>query len=184
MIKPPAHKLNLATNIKVFRIVNFSTLLKRCFSKTTALFLLTNILFISPATALEELKYSSINDYSPSLYLQLESFLKKEFKSNASDYLIANTDLNGDNLDEHILKRKNCGKYTNICTFIIVVEKNGKPTLLSKINAQRLMVGNDENYGIKNLLAFKNPKNAYDFDIYMWSPDKKMYILAIGKTRN
>ena len=158
-------------------------ILKRCFVMGAA-FLLLSITLITAANAVEELKFRPVIEAGASLRLELDPFLKQNFNSDSSDYLMADTDLNGDNLFEHILKRKNCGQYTNICTYLVIAEKGNDLALLSKISAQRLMVGDDKSYGIKNLLAFKNPTNAYDFDIYMWSPSEKMYILGADEIRN
>lgn len=150
-----------------------------------AFYLSANMLFIPSAKAFEELSYAPAKKTSgPSLYLQLKTLLKQKYKHDVADYLIAHTDLNADNLMEHIIKLKNCGKYTNICTYTVIIERNAKLDIISRINTNQLIVGDDQNYGIKNLLAFRNPKNAYDFDIYMWSPSEKTYILDAGKTRN
>jgi|GEM_PF-3068931 len=158
---------------------------KRCYTTTAAL-LTAALLTIptQPSHAIEELKYTPANVTGPSFQLQLDNFLKENFNSNSSDYMIANTDLNGDNLLEHILKRNNCGQYTNICTHLVIAKTEDKVTLLSKINAHRLMVGDSEKYDIKNLLAFKNKTNAYNFDIYIWSPREKMYILEPRNKRD
>ena len=163
-----------------------TTLSERCVIITAALLLMVILLTSTerPAFAIEELSYVPVNDIGPSLRLQLNAFLKQNFNSDSSDYVMAETDLNGDNLLEHILKRKNCGQYTNICTHLIIAEKEDELALLSKISAKHLMVGDDESYGIKNLLAFKNPTNDYDFDIYVWSPREKMYILGANEIRN
>ncbi len=151
----------------------------------TALSILVIFIFIPQAVfALEDLSYTPASDGSPTLRLQLDDFLEKNFNSDSSRFVMSSTDLNGDNLLEYILKRKNCGQYTNICTYLIIAEKKEGLTLLSKISAHNLMVGDGKSYGIKNLLAFKNPSNAYDFDIYMWSPHEKMYILKPDKKRD
>jgi len=156
-----------------------------CLALTAALLFIASIsTAIRSAHAVEELTYSPASEASPSLRLQLNEYLKENFKSDSSEYTLTSTDLNGDNLLEYILKRNNCGQYTNACTHLVIAEKQDELTLLSKIVAHRLMIGDGQSYGIKNLLAFNNPINAYIFDIYMWSPHEKMYILKPDKKRD
>ncbi len=166
-------------------LFHFIKATKLCSILTVALFFMALITSaIKPAHAIEELAYTPAKDSSPSLRLQLDVFLRGNFKSDSSEYTLTSTDLNGDNLLEHILKRNNCGQYTNVCTHLIIAEKIDKLTLLSKIDAHSLMIGDGKSYGIKNLLVFKNQTNAYNFDIYMWSPHEKMYILKPDKKRD
>lgn len=161
------------------------TTTKLCSILTVTLVLVASITTnIKPSYAVEELAYTPAIDSSPSLRLQLDAFLKQYFNSDSSGYTLTSTDLNGDNLLEHILRRNNCGQYTNICTYLIIAEKKGELTLLSKIDTHRLVIGNDENHGIKNILAFNSQTNAYIFDIYVWSPHEKMYILKPDKKRD
>ena len=141
-------------------------------------FLLTLLyVFLLPKCgfALEALKFEE--DYSTTLKFQIDQFLKNETGTNASEYLIADVDLNGDGIDEHILKRKTCKTPVSTCTFIIIAEKEDRILLLSKISAKNLMVDGKVTYGIKNLLAFNSDRNDYKYDIYMWSPKEKLYIM-------
>ncbi len=127
--------------------------------------------------AVEQLNYKTSQSISPSLKYQIDSFLKQIYETDISLYNIASTDLNSDGIDEHILKRKSCDTSQNQCIHSIIAEKDGEIVLLSKIRAKNIIIGETSSYGIKDLLIFKNEINDYNFDIYMWSPSQKMYIM-------
>jgi len=137
--------------------------------------LLTVFLFPHHGYALEALTFKE--DYSTTLKFQIDQFLQEELGTEASQYVMADVDLNLDGIDEHILKRKSCKTSVNTCTFIIIAEKDDRILLLSKISAKNLMVDGKVTYGIKNLLAFNSDRNDYKYDIYMWSPKEKLYIM-------
>ncbi len=138
-------------------------------------FLISGGIFYSspPAYAVEPLQLKEIK--SPSLRLALNTFLKDS--SLPSDYLVAHTDLNKDGIDEHILKPKHCSDRSYNCQHIVIAEKEDHIVLLAKIRAREIMIATTYSYGIKDIMAFTNPVNEYNFDIYMWSPKEKTYIL-------
>ncbi|MFP4098138.1 MAG: hypothetical protein ACLFP8_04415 [Alphaproteobacteria bacterium] len=172
------------------RIIRTHTLPKTFFpikgiSAYIALWSFLLCLLPSFACAVEELNYKPTTaTIGASLKLQLDYLLKEKFNTESSDYLIADTDLNADNQPEYILKNKNCGQQAEQCPHLIIADMDNDLALLSEIKAKHLMIGNGKNYGISNILAFKNHINAYDFDIYMWSPQQKMYILEESKKRD
>lgn len=132
--------------------------------------------------ALEALKYE--NDLSTSLRFQIDQYLSEHYKSDSSAYDIARVDLNNDGIFERILRRKSCNTQKDACTHIIIAEKKDRILLLSKISAKNLMIDSKFSYGIKNILAFNSDINDYDFDIYMWSPKQKLYIMAEQQTED
>lgn len=127
--------------------------------------------------AVEQLSFG--DKVSPSLKYQINTLLGEVYETDISLYHIANIDLNNDGIDEHILKRKTCEVSKNQCIYSIIAEKDGKIILLSKIRAKNLIIGETSSFGIKDILVFKNEINDYNFDIYMWSPSQKMYIMNI-----
>ncbi|MGN7439108.1 MAG: hypothetical protein ACTHOO_10760 [Alcanivorax sp.] len=139
------------------------------------LVILSGFLFSHHAHAIEALKFR--DEYSTTLKFQIDHFLQQEQRSDASQYVIATVDLNNDGVSEHILKRKSCNTPVSTCTFIIIAEKGDRILLLSKISAKNLMVDGKVTYGVKNLLAFNDDMNDYEYDIYMWSPKEKLYIM-------
>ncbi len=131
--------------------------------------------YSQPAAAIEPLDYEK--KISPSLGYQIDSFLQKTYSTSLSQYKIAGIDLNNDGINEHILKQRRCNVLTKQCTYLIIAEKKNEILLLSKIKAYSVMIGGTNSHGIKDVLAFTSEINDYNFDIYMWSPSRKMYIL-------
>ncbi len=127
------------------------------------------------AGAVEQLDYSK--QISPSLKYQIGLFLEQIYDTDIDIYNIAKVDLNSDGLDEHILKRKSCDDSKALCIHSIIAEKNGELILLSKIMARNIVLANTYSHGIKDILVFKNEINDYNFNIYVWSPSQKMYIM-------
>ena len=140
------------------------------------------MLSTSQSQAIEELKYN--DSLGVSLIFQIDKFLQEQYKSNSKYYDIASIDLNNDGILEHILRRKTCDIQKNLCSHIIIAEKADRILLLSKIRAHKLMIDSKASYGIKNLLAFRNNKNEYNYDIYMWSPKENMYIMSKQRTED
>jgi len=128
-----------------------------------------------PAAAIEPLDYEK--EISPSLGHQIDLFLQETYSTALSQYKVSGVDLNNDGIDEHILKQRRCNVLTKQCTHLILAEKKNEILLLSKIKAYNVMIGGTNSHGIKDVLAFTNEINDYNFDIYMWSPSRKMYIL-------
>ncbi len=139
------------------------------------LFTLIIITLPNSAMAVEQLNYRE--KISSSLKYQINSFLQKTYETDISIYYIANIDLNSDGIDEYVLKRKSCIDNKNQCIYSIIAEKDGEIILLSKIRAKNLIIGETSSYGIKDILAFKDKINDYNFDIYMWSATEKKYII-------
>ncbi len=128
------------------------------------------------AQAVETLYYN--NKIGPSLTYQINIFLKDTYDTDLSQYNTAGIDLNGDGIEEYILKPRKCTTEENKpCTHLIVAEQKDKILLLSKVKARNLMVGGTQSHGIKDILAFADKVNDYNFDIYIWSPSQKTYIL-------
>ena len=134
------------------------------------------LIYFNPAHAIEPLEYEK--KISTSLQYQIDLFLEKTYGTNLSQYEISGIDLNNDGINEHILKQRRCNTRTKWCTHLILAEKKDGILLLSKIKAYSLMIGGTNSHGIKDVLAFTNDTNDYNFDIYMWSPSQKMYILG------
>lgn len=118
-------------------------------------------------------------DYRATLRVLLVDFLKThEDRYKTADFLVAHIDLNNDGIDEHILRRKNCSDRNYECLHLIIAEKPETLILLGRINSREIMIGQSYSHGIKDLLAFQNHVNEYKFNIYMWSPRQKKYIMS------
>lgn len=143
---------------------------------TTVFCLFLILMFPASSYGLEKLDFVR-NHLSPSLTLQMNAFLQESYQVDSSLFDIAAADLNQDGVDEYILKRISCVHAGSVCSHMVLADQNNEMLLLSNIRARHLMVGATSSFGVKDLLAFENEINDYDFDIYMWSPAQKMYIL-------
>lgn len=144
----------------------------------TVQFFLANSAFFQSAYAIDPVRFDE-EIRSPSLRLQMDVFLQGVYKTDSRSFDIASRDLNGDGVNEYILKRKSCSQAETVCTHLILADMKTKMHLLSSIRAKYLMVGGTSNFGVNDILVFENNVNEYDFDIYMWSPEQKMYILKL-----
>lgn len=89
----------------------------------------------------------------------------------------AQADLNYDGDDEVITRPISCDMAQDTCLYTIYAVRQNTPLNIGVIQARHIMVGGSQTYGIADILAFKNDLNDYDFDLYIWSPPRKTYIL-------
>ncbi len=134
------------------------------------------------ANAVEALNYNK--ELGITLEHQVNLFLNKNYNSNLSNYSIAAIDLNNDGLDEYVLREKRCIISKSQCYHLVIAENKNTIIELLKIKTQNIMIGETYSHGIKDLLVFKNQINDYDFDIYIWSPEQKMYIIKANEAEN
>lgn len=132
-------------------------------------------LHLKRVQALEKLTFTQ--SYSPSLKLELNRFLHEKYNTRSDNYNIAHADLNQDGQNEHILQRTYCTTTNSGCIYIIVAENKNGFTELGTIHAKSVMPGGSFSYGVRDVLAFDNEINDYNFKIYSWSPQEKKYIL-------
>ena len=132
-------------------------------------------LVLPRALALESLNFQ--NDLGTISANKIDAFLSDRYQTEIASYNIATADLNNDGLDEYILKQLDCTQAQAFCNYIVLAEKNNEIIELSNIKAKNILISGTYTYGIKDILAFQNTINDYDFDIYMWSSKEKMYII-------
>ena len=149
---------NISRYIKIFIAINF----------------FTGILWPADnAYALEPLFFGE--NKSPTLQIDIKHLLSGNSYDFPSDYIIAETELNGDYLPEYILKEKNCDSADYSCRFLVIGQNKNKLTVLTQIQASNLVIPNAKNYGVRDILAFQNPENDYDYKRYIWSPELSHY---------
>lgn len=142
-------------------------------------FLITTLIILSAAGrayAMAELEFT--RTLPPHISIKLNFFLSQNFNTTVRDYEFSRVDLNNDNNDEYILRRTYCvEKELFACNYTIIGETKNNFVSLGQVRAKKLVISTTKTHHIKDILAFKNQLNDYDFDIYMWSPKEKMYIL-------
>lgn len=95
-----------------------------------------------------------------------------QFKTNDS-YEIALYDLNGDGIEEQITR--SC--LENSCIYTILAETNSADFItLGKIQARLIAVSNDVQNGVRNIRAYKDEMNDYNYTLYLWDAENSRYI--------
>lgn len=138
------------------------------------LFLLA-ILFSLPAFAGEPLIFrESVRDAREESVL---TFLKtqKDFVPQ-SPYAIATTDLNGDGVDEWIVRQEVTGCESRAdCLYFIAGLSEKTPTLLGQIAARKIGIADEKLYGVRKLFVYNNPQNDFDSLLYVWTPSRAAF---------
>jgi hypothetical protein len=128
----------------------------------------------SPAYAAETLLFDS--KIGPSSQIALSSYSLETAKSDLSRYDFAQADLNGDGINEFILRDKVCSKGQNVCDYNVWAETEKGVISLGSVPAKTILLGNEQTHGIRNLLAFDNASNDFDYTLYVWQPAKALYV--------
>lgn len=98
----------------------------------------------------------------------------------ARPFSLALTDLNGDGMDEFILKNDGCGVPPALCTFRILAESTDSFVELGRIRARNVALADGSVAGVRTIMAFASPINDYDYELYVWEPTRSRYILSEG----
>lgn len=90
---------------------------------------------------------------------------------------IAAVDLNGDGVDEWIVREDKGLACTASapCRFFIVALKHKKPVVLAKIYAGSVTVLNQKMYGVNSLNVYNDPKDDFHALPYHWKPDMRTF---------
>ena len=78
---------------------------------------------------------------------------------------IAAIDLNNDSIDEYILVDMLDGKHHE---YQIIAANGRDVTLLGSVRAIKLMAAYDMNHGVRNLLAYDDARNDFEYEVYHW----------------
>lgn len=113
----------------------------------------------------------------PTAQVLISSFVTANLNTDMKNYQVAEVDLNGDALSEYILRQKKCYGNEKLCSFLILAESRGNIVLLGKFRARNLALGKTYTSGVQDILAFQSDNNDYGYDIFIWDPPSKMYIL-------
>lgn len=144
----------------------------------SAFFLLLIILFAAGenANAAQELVFKS-PDLGPTQTILLKDYLDQNKPLPAiEEALIARADLNEDGIDEIILRHA-CKIPENICAHEILALSGEKFIKIGEIEARILALGQGYNAGIRTIWAYKNDTNHFEYDIYVWEPAARQYII-------
>lgn len=88
----------------------------------------------------------------------------------------ARIDLNGDDIDEYIIQIPQ----KKLSTFNIIAYVDDKVLKLGRIKAYRIMVSNDRENGVRDILAFSEDRNDFEYETYQWDATLSRYIKKDG----
>ena len=140
--------------------------------------LLLFIVFFTPlsAQASERLDFSgNLGERSRRI---VEKYAAEHIKIDIQALKIARADLNEDGLDEYILKTPACESISQRCTFEVLAEINDTIIEIGEFSARTVMLGNGYSAGIRNIVAFTDKTNDFDYELYVWEPQQSRYILS------
>jgi len=132
-----------------------------------------------PSHSLENIVFGST--LGASAQISASSFLKEDFQTTLSAYEAARVDLNDDGIDEIILRETNCRNNSAPCAHIVLAHTNDQIFKLSEFQAKYIMLAGTYSHGIRDILAFRDKKNDYNFDLYIWDSHKGQYKLELEK---
>lgn len=89
---------------------------------------------------------------------------------------VSAADLNQDHIREYIIRSpKGC---VEECQFRIMADKGSQMIRLGNIKARVLMLASTSTLGVRDIKAFQNEHNDYDFTLYRWDADQSRYTMT------
>ncbi len=133
-----------------------------------------------PVTAAEKLDFDNgqIGEVSRNT---INRYFQANLGKAPADILIAPTDLNGDGLNEFVIREKSCDPGRNLCDYKILSETGGTIAVLGEISARTLALGNQYSQGVRSLMAFESRVNDYEYAVYVWEPRQARYTIEKQK---
>lgn len=124
-------------------------------------------LAIPPVAAAEALAFT--HDPGRPDHLAIQNYFRGQ-SNQQSDFFIADPDLNNDNIPEFIVYDSLCDYSKKPCVFKILSDTEKGIVPLGEITAYRVALDGKSAYGVRNLRAYKNKANDYDYAVYVWEP--------------
>ncbi len=90
---------------------------------------------------------------------------------------IARTDLNGDDINELIIRAACTPQKPALCDFVILADTDPKLTELGVIKAFSLNIADKTHSGVRNIIAYSNVTNQFDAVVYVWDSLASRYTI-------
>lgn len=135
---------------------------------------LVYVAFSHPALAIE---IHTFKETPPSsILIETSAFLANQNKE-ISGFRFAQIDLNNDQVDEYLLRSKECDD-AGFCGYYVLAAMNGKMLPLLMIDAKDVKISDTKTNGVHDILAIRSKKNDYKYLRYIWSPADMIYMPA------
>lgn len=147
-----------------------------------ALLLSLTFLYSSASLANEVLNFKEPIGYKEKFVI---SFLDKQQKQPISSYALAKVDLNEDAIDEYIVKPStgNLCKTPTFCPHYIIILHKYQPLLIGQFDAEKIIVENDNSYGVRHLRIYDNANNNFTYSTAHWNPFSFQYEKSSNNTQ-
>ena len=133
--------------------------------KALPIFLLVLLVTAAPARASENLIFKPAESHYKSRIVA--AFVETLDPNEKGPFLVAKTDLNGDDVPEYFVKST---KSSDLKNHWIIALKRRTPTFLTKIPAKKIVVSDKKTYGIRKLIVYNRPENDFRKEIFVWNP--------------
>ena len=133
------------------------------------LFCLALTLFsVSKANAEETLRFREADNYKEN---QILTHAQANIEN--SDLILSPFDLNGDFIDEYVVRTQN--KEKQLYSYAILAFENNTPIIIGQFKAFNLLVSSKKTYGINNIIVYNDLNNDFRALTSIWNPYEFSY---------
>jgi hypothetical protein len=99
-------------------------------------------------------------------------FLRTKQKELLTPLSIAKIDLNGDTINEYIVRATNTEfcKQGKICSQTIIAFQNHKPIQIGQFDAHKILISHKKDYGIRQIIVYNDAYNDFKNVTARWNP--------------
>ena len=131
--------------------------------------LILSLLSPTTALALENLRFKQAQSYKQ---VQMIDFIINHTENSEIPYVLAEIDLNGDSIDEYIIKPEsgaNCPAFP-LCPYYVTAFQKHDPIIIGKFNAHKMLISDKKTYGIRQIIVYNTPHNDFTSKTSSWNP--------------
>ena len=131
-------------------------------------FLALTLFSVSKANANEPLRFGEAGNYKEN---QILTHAQANIEN--PDLILSPFDLNGDFIDEYVVRTKN--KEKSLYSYAILAFENNTPIIIGKFKAFNLLVSPKKSYGINNIIVYNDLNNDFRTFTSVWNPYEFSY---------
>jgi len=100
-----------------------------------------------------------------------ETFKEKQALAllHPAPHMLARVDLNGDFIDEYVVRPRNC-VVGSLCSHGIIAYEDGNPLIIGEFATRKILLLPEKTYGIHHLRIFNQALNDFAYQDAVWSP--------------
>ena len=108
----------------------------------------------------------------------LQSYMQehKALNISADAIEIAKIDLNGDHIEEIVLRDKLCAQKNAMCAYTVLAQQHiGQFIALASLEAKEFVISTQKTAGIHDIVVYNALRNDYTHNTYVWNPVAQTY---------